>query len=36
MLQRPAQRLIFGHGDMLERDWHDQLAQAWRLEGVDV
>lgn len=36
MLQRPAERLVIGHGDILEEDYRDQLAQAWRLEGVDV
>jgi hypothetical protein len=36
MLQRPAQRLIVGHADIIEKDWGDHLAQAWRLEGVEV
>jgi hypothetical protein len=36
MLQQPAQRLIIGHGDIIEAGWHDHLAQAWRLEGVAV
>ena len=36
MLQRPAERLIIGHGDIIEHGWRDQLARAWRLEGVDV
>jgi hypothetical protein len=36
MLQRPAERLIVGHGDIIEAGWRDQLAQAWRLEGVEV
>jgi hypothetical protein len=36
MLERPAQRLIVGHGDVIEQDCRDRLAQAWRLEGVEV
>jgi hypothetical protein len=36
MLKRPARRLIVGHGDVLEDGWHDHLAAAWRLEGVDA
>jgi glyoxylase-like metal-dependent hydrolase (beta-lactamase superfamily II) len=36
MLQQPAQRLIIGHGDIIERGCRDQLAHAWRLEGVEV
>jgi hypothetical protein len=36
MLQRPAERLIIGHGDIIEASWRDHLAQAWRLEGVEV
>jgi hypothetical protein len=36
MLQLPAERLIIGHGDILEAGCHDHLACAWRLEGVDV
>ena len=36
MLARPAQRLIVGHADVIEEGWRDRLAQAWRLEGVDV
>jgi hypothetical protein len=36
MLQRPAQRLIVGHGEILDDGCLDQLAQAWRLEGVAV
>jgi hypothetical protein len=36
MLERPAERLIIGHGEILEKDWRDQLAQAWRLEGLAV
>jgi hypothetical protein len=36
MLGRPAERLIIGHGDIMEVGWRDQLAQAWRLEGVEV
>jgi hypothetical protein len=36
MMERPAERLIIGHGEIIEMSWRDQLAQAWRLEGVDV
>ncbi|MDC0678826.1 DUF4336 domain-containing protein [Sorangium atrum] len=36
MLERPAQRLIVGHADVIEEGWRDDLAQAWRLEGVKV
>jgi hypothetical protein len=36
MLQRPAERLIIGHGEIIEASWREQLAQAWRLEGVEV
>jgi hypothetical protein len=31
-----AKRLIIGHGDSIEEGWKEQLAQAWRLEGVEV
>jgi hypothetical protein len=36
MLERPAERLIIGHGDIIDEGWRDQLASAWRLEGVEV
>ena len=36
MLERPAQRLIIGHGDIIEAECRDHLARAWRLEGVQV
>jgi len=36
MLERPAQRLIVGHGDVIEAGFRDSLARAWRLEGVEV
>lgn len=36
MLERPAQRLIVGHADVIEDDCRDRLAEAWRLEGVEV
>lgn len=36
MLERPAQRLIIGHGNVIDDDWRDRLASAWRLEGVEV
>jgi hypothetical protein len=36
MLERPAQRLIVGHADVIDEGCRDRLAQAWRLEGVEV
>ncbi|WP_437895579.1 DUF4336 domain-containing protein [Sorangium sp. So ce124] len=36
MLERPAQRLIVGHAEVIGEGWRDHLAQAWRLEGVEV
>jgi hypothetical protein len=36
MLERPAQRLIVGHADVIGSDCRDTLARAWRLEGVEV
>lgn len=36
MLERPAQRLVVGHGDVLEAGWQERLAGAWRMEGVEV
>ncbi|HET9960513.1 MAG TPA: DUF4336 domain-containing protein [Polyangiaceae bacterium] len=36
MMQRPCERLIMGHGDIIEQGCRDQLAQAWRLEGVEI
>jgi hypothetical protein len=36
MLERPAQRLIVGHADVIAEDWRGHLQQAWRLEGVAV
>jgi hypothetical protein len=36
MLERPALRLIIGHGDILEEGCLDHLARAWRLEGVEL
>jgi hypothetical protein len=36
MLERPAERLIIGHGDVIEADFRAHLARAWKLEGVDV
>jgi hypothetical protein len=36
MLQRPAERLVIGHGAVLEARWRDHLTEAWRLEGVEV
>jgi hypothetical protein len=36
MLERPAQRLVVAHADVIGQDWRDLLAQAWRQEGVEV
>lgn len=36
MLERPAQRLIVGHADVIDEGCRDHLARAWRLEGVEV
>ena len=36
MLDRPAERLIIGHGDIIEAGCREHLAHAWRLEGVEV
>lgn len=36
MLERPAQRLIIGHGGVIEDGWRDRLARAWQREGVAV
>jgi Domain of unknown function (DUF4336) len=36
MLQLPAERLIIGHGDIIDAGCRDHLAHAWRLEGVEV
>lgn len=36
MLERPAQRLIVGRAEVIEGDCRVTLAQAWRLEGVEV
>ncbi len=36
MLEKPVQRLIVGHADVIEGDCCHTLAQAWRLEGVEV
>ncbi|HXK18550.1 MAG TPA: DUF4336 domain-containing protein [Polyangiaceae bacterium] len=36
ILERPARRLIVGHADVIEGDCRDDLARAWRLEGVEV
>jgi hypothetical protein len=36
MLQRPCERLIIGHGDIIEQNCRDHLAQAWRVEGVEL
>jgi hypothetical protein len=36
MLERPAQRLVVGHADVIGEGWRDHLTQAWRLEGVEL
>lgn len=36
MLERPAERLIIGHGEIIENHCRDHLARAWRLEGLEV
>lgn len=36
MLERPAQRLIIGHGSVIDKGCGERLAEAWRLEGVAV
>lgn len=36
MLDRPARRLLVGHADVVEEGCLDRLAEAWRLEGVEV
>lgn len=36
MLQRPARRLIVGHAGVVEAGCLDQLAAAWRREGIEV
>jgi hypothetical protein len=36
MLERPAQRLVVAHAEVIEDGCRDRLAQAWRLEGVEA
>lgn len=36
MLDRPARRLVVAHANIVEDGWRDQLANAWRQEGVEV
>ena len=36
MLERPAERLIVGHADVIETGWRERLAEAWRVEGVEL
>jgi hypothetical protein len=36
MLERPAQRLIVGHSEIIDVDCRESLARAWRSEGVEV
>jgi hypothetical protein len=36
ILERPARRLIVGHAVVIEEGCRERLAEAWRLEGVEV
>lgn len=36
MIERPARRLIVAHAEVVEDGCRDQLAAAWRREGVEV
>lgn len=36
MLERPAQRLIVAHADVIGDGCRDRLAEAWRLEGLEA
>jgi hypothetical protein len=36
MLARPFVRLVVAHADVIEADCREQLARAWRTEGVEV
>ncbi|MBK6688139.1 MAG: DUF4336 domain-containing protein [Deltaproteobacteria bacterium] len=36
MLERPAQRLIVAHAEIIEAGWRERLTEAWRREGVEV
>ena len=36
ILDRPAKRLILGHADIIQEGCRDQLAQAWRIEGIAI
>jgi hypothetical protein len=36
ILERPARRLVVAHADIIEAEWRDRLADAWRLEGVPI
>jgi hypothetical protein len=36
MLAQPAERLIVGHAEVIEAGWRERLAEAWRIEGVEV
>jgi hypothetical protein len=36
MLERPAQRLIIGHGEIIENGCREDLARAWREEGLQI
>jgi hypothetical protein len=36
MLEQPAERLIIGHGEIIEKGCLDHLARAWRMEGLEM
>jgi hypothetical protein len=36
MVERPVRRLIVGHAAIIEEGCRERLAEAWRLEGVEV
>lgn len=36
MPERPFQRLIVGHAEVIADRCHERLAEAWRLEGVEA
>ena len=35
ILAQPAERLVVAHADIVADGWRDQLAEAWRREGVE-
>jgi hypothetical protein len=36
ILERPAERMIVGHADVVDAGWRDRLAEGWRIEGVPI